>query len=184
MIKTYKNKRGFTLVEMMLTLAIISIIFGLTTALMVAIKNSFMTTVNTNDSADYGQLYAMGFEESLLKYTNDGTAGTWSIKDNLLKIGDTAVFTPVQLQTANPAGSGKVDKWKMSMYFDVTGEGQVNYIVYVVDNYYDPGKLTYTYKGSLWLPHFTATGDGTLIEGGSADPNNSDYHSTLEFKPI
>ncbi len=183
MRKTVKNKRGFTLVEMMLSLAIITIIFGLTTALMMAIRDSFMTTVNTNDSADYGQLYAMGFEESLLKYTNDGTAGTWSITDNLLKIGTKAVFTPTQLQTTNPSGA-RVDKWKIQMYFNVAAEGRVDYIIYVIDNYYDPGKLTYTYQSSVWLPHFSKTNDGELIEGGSADPKNSDYHSTIQFKPV
>ncbi|MCR4688644.1 MAG: prepilin-type N-terminal cleavage/methylation domain-containing protein [Saccharofermentans sp.] len=183
MIKTVKNKRGFTLVEMMLSLAIITIIFGLTTALMVAIKDSFMTTVNTNDSADYGQLYAMGFEESLLRNTNNGDAGTWSIQDNLLKIDSTAVFTPTQLKTTTPSGA-RVDKWKIQMYFNVDSGGRVDYIVYVIDNYYDPGKLTYTYKGSLWLPHFSSTNDGELIEGGSEDPKNSGYYSSLQFKPV
>ena len=38
MRRIYKNRRGFTLVEMMLSLAIIAIIFGLTTALMVSIS--------------------------------------------------------------------------------------------------------------------------------------------------
>ena len=54
MICIRKNRRGFTLVEMMvLSLAIISIIFGLTTTLVVCVRNSFMSTYNLNDSSDY-----------------------------------------------------------------------------------------------------------------------------------
>lgn len=52
-----KNRRGFTLVEMMLSLAIIAIIFGLTTALMISISESFTMTYNLNDASDYAMLW-------------------------------------------------------------------------------------------------------------------------------
>jgi prepilin-type N-terminal cleavage/methylation domain-containing protein len=51
-----KNKKGFTLLELMLSIAIILIISGLLVGLIVAIKDGYMTVYNQNDSADYALL--------------------------------------------------------------------------------------------------------------------------------
>src|SRR5574344_2738497 len=81
MICIRKNRRGFTLVEMVLSLAIISIIFGLTTTLVVCVRNSFMSTYNLNDSSDYAVLYGSGFENSILSHTQNRVSGKWYISD-------------------------------------------------------------------------------------------------------
>ena len=75
MRRIHSSKRGFTLVEMMLALAIITIIGWTTVALMIAIKDSFMTTYNTNDSSDYALLYSNGFENSYLAHTQNKSKG-------------------------------------------------------------------------------------------------------------
>ena len=104
MKRIHSSKRGFTLVEMMLALAIITIIGWTTVALMIATKDSFMTTYNNNDSADYAMLYANGFENSFLAHTQNHSAGTFGTRpaDSVLedKPGH-AVFTPNYMQTTN-----------------------------------------------------------------------------------
>ena len=48
-----KNKKGFTLVEVLLSLAIICMIGGVIAGLCASIGSSFGTTYNLDDSADY-----------------------------------------------------------------------------------------------------------------------------------
>ena len=64
---------------MMLALAIIAIVFGLTTALMVSIKDSFVMTYNLNDSSDYAVLYGYGIENSVLAKVSKKESATWKI---------------------------------------------------------------------------------------------------------
>ena len=64
-----KNKKGFTLVELLLSLAIICMIGGVIAGLCASIGSSFGTTYNLNDSADYAALFGKGFENSFLAIT-------------------------------------------------------------------------------------------------------------------
>jgi len=69
-----KNKKGFTLVELMLSIAIIVLIGGLFVSMLVAIKESYYKTYNANDSTDYAQLYAQAIENVILKDTQSNAA--------------------------------------------------------------------------------------------------------------
>ncbi|MCH4153576.1 MAG: prepilin-type N-terminal cleavage/methylation domain-containing protein [Saccharofermentans sp.] len=197
MICIRKNRRGFTLVEMVLSLAIISIIFGLTTTLVVCVRNSFMSTYNLNDSSDYAVLYGSGFENSILSHTQNRVSGKWYISNNILTCSGTPVFVPDHLQTRQKDSETIVDKWNIAMYFNYTeSSSRVRYIVCVTDNYYNPGKLIYTYSSMVWLPHFAdtklATPQGAIkvsdIQTGVLDPEDSehktkltDYGTTIEY---
>ena len=46
------SKKGFTLVEMMLAIAIIMLISGLFVSLIIAVKDSFYRVYNDDDSSD------------------------------------------------------------------------------------------------------------------------------------
>lgn len=155
-----KNKRGFTLVEMMLSLAIIAIIFGLTTALMMSINDSFTLTYNLNDASDYAVLYGYGIENSVLAEVSKGSATTWRVNnDSILLFNDTPVFEPSQMKTKQNGNGPLVDKWEIKIGFmvDPANPSLVKYVVFVYDNYYDPTKpLMCKYEGSFWLPHSTA----------------------------
>lgn len=184
MRRTVKNKRGFTLVEMMLSLAIIAIIFGLTTALMVSISDSFTMTYNLNDATDYAMLYGYGIENSVLSQVNQKKSTTWKIgnyssddgsvnQDSVLLAGDEPVFLPNQMKTKQNGTGPVVDKWQIEMYYQVDGS-LVKYVVLVRDNYYDPTKpVLCKYEGSFWIPHSTANlttdgGTSTLCPGYKA----------------
>ena len=154
------NKRGFTLVEMMLALAVITIIGWTTVALMIATKDSFMTTYNTNDSADYAMLYSNGFENSFLEHTQNKRPGTFLTRkgDSVLEQNtNVPVFTPRQMKTTNRNDGTECDKWKVRIFFkkdesDVTQS--IKYKIFVIDNYYSPvPKVTCNMEGTVWAPH-------------------------------
>lgn len=181
MRSTNKNRRGFTLVEMMLALAIITIVFGLTTALMVTLKDSFVMTYNLNDSSDYAVLYGFGIENSVLAKVAKKESATWKIdtyedesagiKKNyvLMCDDDNYVFLPSQMQTTDSNGN-VVDKWIVETYYNVDGS-MINYIVIIKDNYYNPTKpVTCKYEGSFWIPHSSVTLE-TSGDTYTMDPN-------------
>ena len=178
MRRLYSSKRGFTLVEMMLALAIISIIGWTTVALMIAIKDSFMTTYNTNDSSDYAMLYADGFENSYLAHSQNKSAGKFGCNTNsVLEQNDgVPVFTPRQMKTTNVTTGDVVDKWVVRTYFYVDpadASKTVKYKIFILDNYYSPTwKVMSVYEGSVWAPHLKS-GKLTLENYSSSDAADS-----------
>ncbi len=160
-----KNRKGFTLVEMMLSLAIIMLIGGVVVSLVVSISNSFNTTYNIDDSADYAMLYAKGFENSFLANSQKGGASGsecyWLVnKDGTtvptLKVktadSDTAVpvFDPQFLGT-----EGNSYKWEILMFYKWDEANEcVLYRVLLKDNFNSTG-FTYMYDGSFWVPRYT-----------------------------
>ena len=188
------NKKGFTLLEMMLSIAIILMISGLTVILIVSIKQSFMTVYNQNDSADYAMLFGRGFEQSFLdKVVNEHTDSTFKYQVNevgsgayRLQCNGNTVFNPAQSRTANDTK----DKWliKMGYKWDET-RNMVYYRVYVWDNYYNPGKFVYVYEDGFMLPHFseaigtiTLSGGSPMTGGDGYRADDGDYKSVITFK--
>ena len=170
MKKTSKNRKGFTLVEMLLSLAIICMIGGVIGGLCVSIANSFATTYNIDDSADYAMLYAKGFENSFLACTQGSGVKTnewsWEVTNTkgvngppLLKVtkpgtGTAPVFTPRFIGTTSTPS-----KWRVIMFFSVeqktnaTKSALVKYRIYMRDNYSNTSYI-YRYDGSFWVPRF------------------------------
>ena len=164
MIRQRKNKKGFTLVEMVLSLAIIVLIGGVIAGLCASISNSFVTTYNIDDAADYAMLYAKGFENSFLSYTQStGSAGdtwSWTIDSStgnvpLLKYtlpdGTTgAAFNP---KMVNPSSSTD-PKWSVYMFYKFDdSKALVSYKIFLKDNF-NKTAYVYMYEGSFWVPQF------------------------------
>ncbi|MBP5655836.1 MAG: prepilin-type N-terminal cleavage/methylation domain-containing protein [Clostridiales bacterium] len=183
-----KNKKGFTLLEMMLSIAIIVMISGLLVTLIVCIKDSFMTVFNQNDSADYAMLFARGFEQSFLgKVVNEtsdpsyeyhvGVNGAGSYR---LFCNSHSVFDTAQSRTQN----GTVEKWEIKMgYKWDDSRNMVLYKVYVWDNYYNPGKLAYIYEGGFMIPHFSDQIGEITVSGSNIVSGDTDYKDHIKFKP-
>lgn len=175
MKKTRKNRKGFTLVEMLLSLAIICMIGGVIGGLCVSIANSFATTYNIDDSADYAMLYAKGFENSFLACTQGAgvktNVWTWEVTNTkgisgppLLQVtkpgtGTENVFTPRFIGT-----SSTPSKWRVIMFFCVeeksntTKSALIKYRIYMRDNYSNTSYI-YRYDGSFWVPRFYERAD-------------------------
>ena len=84
-----KSKKGFTLVEVLLSLAIIMMIGGVIAGLCASIGSSFATTYNINDSADYAMLFGKGFENSFLSITQGAGVATQTWTWYMSKPGET-----------------------------------------------------------------------------------------------
>lgn len=188
MRKQTKNKKGFSLVEMVLAIAIIVLIGGVIAGICASISNSFITTYNIDDSTDYAMLYARGFENSFLAYSQAknqsvGDGYTWYIKDaqglsNTVPTltvatggGDEAVFNPQFLGKDDPSGKSK---WNVTMFYKYEpGTTCVLYRIFIKDNY-DNGVIT-RYDGSFWIPRledcakFDGVGAGRTIETSGGD---------------
>ena len=171
-----KNK-GFTLVEMVLVLAITILIGSVVAGVCLAVSNSFITTYNIDDSSDYAMLYAKGFENSFLTLSQaDGATGSswkWYIANPAGKSGNiptltrqtasgpssaTAVFNPTNMNSA----SGENSKWAVAMFYKYDEETAcVNYRIFVRDNYSNTNYVS-RYDGCFWIPRIEdcATYDG------------------------
>ena len=186
-MKRINNKRGFTLVEMMLALAIIVVIGWTTVALMMATRDSFMSSYNTNDSSDYAVLYANGIENTYLAHTQFKTDTTITIDPDhsILKDNGTQVFAPNQMSTKNVNTGSIVDKWEIRAYyyFDNSDAGMqiIKYRVFVVDNYYSPSyKVMCIHEDAIWAPHM-GYGKVSISNTLSGDPVDEFLRSKPEY---
>ncbi len=157
-----KNRKGFTLVEMMLSLAIIMLIGGVVVSLVVSISNSFTTTYNIDDSADYAMLYAKGFENSFLansqKPFSAGGECYWEVKNNAgvptLRVktpetsDETSVFDPQFL------GTGSQPKWNIMMFYKWDADQECVYYRVLLKDNLNSTDFTYMYDGSFWVPRY------------------------------
>lgn len=160
---TKANKKGFTLLEMMLSIAIIVLVSGLFVSLILATKDSYYRTYNRNDSTDYAALYSQALENQILrdwqmmptindtiKYgiTADGTSSLAREVGGSFQH-PTPIFNLSQMTNKN----GDI-KWEIYIGNVVWDEenNKLTYTIYIVDNYYHPGSLQSTYTSSIWLP--------------------------------
>lgn len=192
MHKQIKSKKGFSLVEMVLAIAIIVLISGVVAGICASISNSFITTYNIDDSSDYAMLYARGFENSFLAYSQakNGVAGDtykWEITDAKGDAGTVPTLTvttgsgPQPVFTPQFLGSGdtsKKSKWAVSMFYKYdSSTACVLYRVFIKDNY-DSGVIT-RYDGSFWLPRFeqcaeyASVGEDRVVEVSGGHKLNS-----------
>ena len=196
MRKQAKNKKGFSLVEMVLAIAIIVLIGGVIAGICASISNSFVTTYNLDDSSDYAMLYARGFENSFLAYSqaknqHKNDAYTWYIKDAK---GDANTVPTLTVQTGkgeesvfNPQFLGKDGgkaKWNVTMFYKYEpGTTCVLYRIFIKDNY-DNSVIT-RYDGSFWLPRledcakFDGVGAGRTVEASGGNALNSTTMKTV-----
>ena len=154
----YKNKRGFTLVEVMLAIAIICLIGGLFVELIYATTESYYRSYTQNDATDYAQLYAKAIENNVLRDCDlaaDG-AHTFRIAD------DPAGVPYLLMHDTNDVFAGKlaqivydngVAKWRIYIgNVNYTADGMFTYTIYMVDNYRNPGTLALQYDAGFWIP--------------------------------
>ena len=196
-----KHKLGFSLLEMVLVLAIICLLGGVIGGICLAISNSFITTYNIDDSSDYALLFSRGFENSFLAKSQKSGASnsipaasntvTWYVNGStsissyptlrcVEGSSDTAVFEPQFL-----GDSDGVYKWDILMFYkwDAASE-RVLYRILMKDNK-NGTNFTYFYEGGFWVPRFTdrkvnnSSNSMNIICSG--DQMTSGYLSTRGF---
>lgn len=192
MYRIRKNKKGFTLVEMMLSLAIICLIGVVIGAVCASITSSFGTTYNIDDSADYALLYAQGFENSFLSSTQSTATGstfTWSVMNS----SDSAAYTvpTLVLQAPAPVGESAVfvpqfigsssggSKWKVCMFYNYDSAKEVvAYNILVADNYGN-SDFVYCYSGSFWVPRFQERATNSGVSGRSITVSGNEMNTSV-----
>ena len=156
-----KHKLGFSLLEMVLVLAIVCMLGGIIGGLCIAMSNSFLTTYNIDDSSDYASLFARGFENSFLAQSQKGGAAntaTWYTNTSagyptlrIEKGGSTsAVFEPQFL-----GGSDGVYKWDVHMFYRWEESSERVLYCVVLKDHKMGTDFMYFYQGGFWVPRFT-----------------------------
>jgi len=186
MKKINRKRKGFTLVEMVLVLAITVMLGGIIAGVCASISNSFLATYNIDDATDYAMLYAKGFENSFLTNCQadmEGSAGhclKWRITNPGGEAGTvptlkvivldedgndgtgTAVFDPANLYSVS---STQKSKWAVSMFYKYDEENcYIDYRIFVKDNLGNSKYVT-RYDGGFWIPRLEDCAKYDNVEG-------------------
>ena len=201
-----KNKKGFTLVELLLSLAIICMIGGVIAGLCASIGSSFGTTYNLNDSADYAVLFGKGFENSFLAITQGKGAAkqnwTWYISKPgdpgctvdvpTLMVQDSKAGTPTPVfhpMFLTKVGTSET-KWDIYIFFKKTeqpnaetGEKSIVilYRIFVVDK--GNKNFAYRYDGKIWVPRFEERANMNGVKGRTITVLNTSESGSLPMTP-
>ena len=118
MRRTIKSKKGFTLLEVMLSVAIIAIIGGLYVTMLLSVHESHNTIYNIDNSTDYAMLYAKAIENNVLGTVQDENPAnaTWMVDPSqncLITKNGKPIFTLKQNQVG--AAGARKNKWNVTM---------------------------------------------------------------------
>ena len=153
MKRFFKNKKAFTLVEMLLAVAIFIMSIAIFFSVIVLVVKSHNNVSSINDLADYAMLNGKAFENTI---------------QNAKKLGSGSNVIDVNASKTIPDGSQ--NKWTLSFTYDIKANGVVDYVFTVKDTsipsmdglYVENG---YDYAGSVYVPHLKAT--DITVGGGS-----------------
>lgn len=166
-----KSRKGFTLVEVMLSVAIICLLGGCIASLCMSISGSFTTTYNIDDAADYAMLYAKGFENSFLATTqqsgNKNDVYTWYVSTTESTVPTLRMTSPAESEEGSAGNEAVFDpqflsgvtadyKWEVLMFYRWNDASEsVEYRVLLQDKFSDTDYV-YMYEGSFWVPRYSA----------------------------
>ena len=171
------SKKGFTLLELMLAIAIALVISGLFISLIVAIRTSFYRAYNDDDCTDIAAMYARALENQILYDVQNGVTDTITIDSDgvLTSTANNFGFADRIVNFNNSSSEQKWDIRMLAYYNEQTGE--FIYKFYFIDLYVNPGYCHYVYEGSFWIPEypgFINNADYT-VNGGAT--TKEDYFS-------
>ena len=170
MKKIVKNKKGLTLIETVLALAIFIMSIAIFFSVIILVVKSHNNVSSINDLADYAMLNGKAFENTVQNAKALGTGSrVISVNaDNQLCLDGAPLFDLEQYKTIP---DGAQNKWTLSFTYDVKANGVVDYVFTVKDTaatslegmYVENG---YDYAGSVYCPHLKAA---NITVGGGSD---------------
>lgn len=173
-----KNRKGFTLIEMVLVIAITMIIIPMVLATFIIIHRSHENVIFTNDAKDFAYLNQRTIDNILVNAVRAETSSNTTpvagysvihVEDgHQLMVNDTPAFS--YQHYPDPSGSGE-PKWYMEIEFIAQGNNTVDYTIHIFDR--DTGEQFYQLHTSSYLPN-AAPDD--IIDGGAT--------SSLMFIPL
>ncbi|MCR5804856.1 MAG: type II secretion system GspH family protein [Clostridia bacterium] len=155
MTRRNKSKKGFTLLEVMLAVAIMAMCAGIFFSLILVVVKSHTNVVAANDMEDYAILNARAFENSIINCQKVNVSGSGSktikiFKNKLVK-NNIPLFN---LQQYDIVPSG--DKWKVEFQCKVNANGVVEYKFTLTDragSMQGINNYTYVYENTVYVPH-------------------------------
>lgn len=163
MRKINKNKKAFTLVEVMLAVAIIAMTAGVFFSLILVVMKSHVNVVSTNDCADFAMLNARAFENTVInaKKVGPGGANTVQVVGNKLCKNGAPLFDLDQYKVE----PGAKDKWYMEFSYELDENGVCAYTIKLTDSSLGSAvdgvnTYTYVYNGTVYIPHCDVTAGG------------------------
>lgn len=163
------NKKGFTLIEMMLAIAVTLIISGLFVSLIVAVRSSFYRAYNDDDCADIAAMYAQALENQILLDIQNQTADLITIDTNSVLKSNVNTNLGFDSRISNFNNSDEAStKWDIRMICNYDSDtGEFGYIFYFIDKRVGTDSITagdgssvdvpychYVYHGSFWIPTY------------------------------
>ena len=183
------NKKGFTLIEMLLAIAITLIISAVFISLIVAIRSSYYRTYNDVDCSDIAAMYAEALENTVLYDVQNGI-------DDKIELNASGILTNTAhtinfngIDNFNRAGGGEAGrKWDIRMLCTFNAAtGEFRYRFFFVDKYINTDYLHYVYEGSFWIPNYAPYRTHTIGEDDEVTPtdvNSWDYNFTPGAYPF
>lgn len=168
MRKYNKSRKGFTLLEVVLAIAIMMLTASVFFSLILVVVKSHTNVVAANDMADFAMLNGRAIENAVINSKSIGESGSKKIKVTGNRICKGAIpLVSMEQYEIIPSN----DKWEISVsfrseaatrmvYYTITLKDQANKIDGI-------NKYTYTYSGSVYIPHGTvkdSSGDTLLVK--------------------
>lgn len=166
------SKKGFTLIEMLLAIAITMIISGLFISLIVSIRSSYYRSYNDVDCSDIAAMYAEALENTVLYDMQNGIDDKISLNSSGILTNTAGTINFSGIDNFNRADGGDAGrKWDIRMICNFnTSTGEFRYRFFFVDKYINTDYLHYVYEGSFWIPNYMPYHSHTLGEGDVVSP--------------
>lgn len=155
-----KSKRGFTLIEVMLAIAILMITMESIFSLIISVYNSHREVSYINDATELLELNSLALERSILAFTGSSVSSiTYGCEDAVVTAGGSKLFN-----LDSVVGKNGSAKFSISVNFSKLNNEELQYTIRVIDN--EAGTQYGSITNTVWLPH--ATGKIEITASGSS----------------
>ena len=149
MKRVNKNKKGFTLLELMLAIAIMLLVSGFFATMLTVIIRSHTYVAFETDLSDMAQLNAQALEAELLRASEIGKGSkTISVEGYILTSNGTKLFNVGEYYVTD--GTDTELMYTMTPYFQVFADQSI--VVYEFTFKDTTGAVVYTYSGRIFVP--------------------------------
>lgn len=147
-ISKTKNKRGFTLLEVMLAIAIMMITFESIFSLIISVYNSHREVSYMNGATELLELNSIALEKSVLGFTGSSASSiTYGTNGAVITAGGSKLFN---LDSVSSKSGGA--KFDISVTYTKVNAEEIQYKIVVRD--LENGGAQYgSVTNTIWLPH-------------------------------
>ncbi len=144
------KKVGFTLLEMVLVIAIMMILFSYVVSTFQIVANSHTSVTMINDLHDYGSMNLLAIQNNLINATSIGKGGNVInvADDNHVELNNSPILPSYQQYKGNADGA----RWKVDLDFSSDATKKMVYVTITFKDSTDGDKVAYTDSISCYCP--------------------------------